>query len=528
MTDRPLVALTLAFAAGIGLAALALPMVVLVLLGFLGLVVLTAWTQRPVWSAAAVLVAFALLGSARYYVVALRAPDDVSRLAPATVTLTGVVCSDVEMTQGRRAVRLTLAAREARRGTAANAQAVPASGYVTARLPVAENGALPRYGDLLIVTGWLAVPGGPRNPGAFDYRGFLARGGVYARLNARRPGDWRRLRGQEATGNPLLRLAFALRQTVMRHAQSALPPVQAGVLNGILLGARGDLPAALNDDFERTGTVHILATAGLHVGMVVGLLIGALRLLRMAQKPALVLALLLLALYATMAGGRPSVVRAALMASVYLLGLLLEREPSLPNALSLAALLLLLINPNNLFDVGFQLSFATVISIVLLMPLAEEALEGVRKSVRGDGLGARWRRRGAETLAVCFFLAVTAQIGAMPLVAYYSNEVSLVSILANTLAVPVITLVIGLGFSAAALGAFAPLLAWPLDRMLSGLLAYIVWIVQGCAALPYATINVSSPPVTLVVGYYAALWAAAWRWQQPARKREGILLRIPH
>ncbi|HZP81911.1 MAG TPA: ComEC/Rec2 family competence protein [Chthonomonadaceae bacterium] len=519
MTDRPLVALALAFAAGIGLAALALPMVILLLLGFLVLAVLTAWTQRPVWSAAAVLVAFALLGSARYCVAALRAPDDVSRLAPSTLTLTGVVCSDVERPQGRRAVQLTLAAREARRGTAANAQAqiIPVSGCVTARLPVAANSELPRYGDLLIVTGWLAVPGGPRNPGGFDYRSFLARGGVYATLNARRPEDWRRLRGQEATGNPFLRQAFALRQTVMRHAQSALPSVQAGVLNGILLGARGDMPHALDDVFERTGTVHILATAGLHVGMVVGLLLGALRLLRVAQKPALVLALLLLALYATMAGGRPSVVRAVIMAGVYLLGMLLEREPSLPNALALAALILLLINPNNLFDVGFQLSFATVISIVLLMPLAEETLEGVRKSVRGDGVGARWLRRGVETLAVCFFLAVTAQIGAMPLVAYYSNEVSLVSILANTLAVPVITLVIGLGFSAAALGAFVPLLAWPLDRALEGLLAYVVWIVQGCAALPYATINVPSPPAALVVGYYAALWSVAWRWQNSAR-----------
>jgi competence protein ComEC len=517
MTDRPLVALTLAFAAGIGLAALALPMIVLLLLGFLVLVVLTAWTHRPVWSAAAVLVAFALLGSARYYITALRAPDDVSRLAPSTLTLTGVVCSDVERPQGWRAVQLTLAAREARRGTAANMQAVLTSGYVTARLPVAANSELPRYGDLLVVTGWLAVPGGPRNPGGFDYRSFLARGGVYATLNARRPEDWRRLRGQEATGNPFLRQAFALRQAVMRHAQSALPSVQAGVLNGILLGARGDLPHALDDVFERTGTVHILATAGLHVGMVVGLLLGALRLFRVALKPALVLALLLLALYATMAGGRPSVVRAVIMAGVYLLGMLLEREPSLPNALSLAALILLLINPNNLFDSGFQLSFATVISIVLLMPLAEETLESVRKSVRGDGIGARGLRRGVETLAVCFFLAVTAQIGAMPLVAYYSNEVSLVSILANTLAVPVITLVIGLGFSAAALGAFAPLLAWPLDRALEGLLAYVVWIVQGCAALPYATINVPSPPAALVVGYYAALWSVAWRWQNSAR-----------
>src|SRR5205823_14956360 len=101
------------------------------------------------------------------------------------------------------------------------------------------------------------------NPGGFDYRAFLERRGIHATLTVRRPEDWRILRTEG--GRPWMRPVFALRRAVLQHAYHALPPLRAAVLNGILLGERGDLPGTLNDDFERTGTVHILATAGLHV-----------------------------------------------------------------------------------------------------------------------------------------------------------------------------------------------------------------------------------------------------------------------
>jgi competence protein ComEC len=529
MADRPLVALTIAFAAGIGLAAFALSLALTLLACFLILAILFVITRRPFWGIWTVLLAFALLGCARYYAAVPLASDDVSRFAPAEVTLTGIVQSDAEVPQAtpasqRRSVLLFLMARQITWGIVETEDAqtqVPVSGNVAVRLPLLpQNRATsvapkeaPRYGDKVGVRGWLERPGGPRNPGAFDYRGYLARSGVYTTLTARRPEDWQIVGGQGETDNPWLRLAFALRQRVLRHFEAALPPERAAVLNGILLGERGDLPGVLNEDFERTGTVHVLATAGLHVGMVIVLLLGLLRLFRIARRPAYVGALLLLALYAAMAGGRPSVVRAVIVASVYLIGVLLEREPNLPNALALAALILLLFNPHNLFDAGFQLSFATVITIVLLMPFAEGTLRRIRQRFRSDRPGMRGIRAGAELLVACFFLSIAAQIGAAPLVAYYYNIVSLVSILANLLIVPIIALVIALGFTAAALAQMTSWLAWPLDRLLNMLTAYIICAVKWCAALPWTSVNVASPSPLLIVAYYAALWGLAWRWR---------------
>ncbi len=530
MSDRPLVALALAFAAGIALASLAGPLVLACLLCLFLLGVGFAITRRPIWGLGVLLLAFALLGAARYYAASWIAPNDISRFAPAVVTVTGTVQSEVEVSRplpraGRQVARLTLAVQSLAwepESESTQRGRLPVSGSVAVRLPLLPHSNparhIPRYGDTLTIYGRLAQPEGPRNPGVLDYRAYLARRGIYAMLTARRPEDWRR--APSSGGNPALRLAFALRRRILGHAQSAHAPTPAGALNGILLGERADLPGALTDDFERTGTVHILATAGLHVGMVVGLLLSLLRFCRVARRPALTLALLSLLLYAVMAGGRPSVVRAAVVAGVYLLGILLEREPDLPNALALAALILLLINPYHLFDPGFQLSFATVITILLLMPLAEEALRGLRREPNGAWPGGRWARSAAAVLATCFCLAVAAQIGAAPLVAYYYNDLSLVSIPANTLVVPVIALILALGFLAAAFGTLAPLLAFPLDWLLSGLLAYVIGVVEWWAALPYASLPLASPSPWLIAGYYGLVWGLAWRWQ--ARRKEEI------
>src|SRR5579871_6527402 len=369
MTHRPLVALVLAFAAGILLAAFALPLVAALLLLWLLLLGLFIATRRRFWAGVVILVAIALLGAARYKVATLVPASDVSHLAPGAVTVMGVVVSDPKVLDDPRSAlpgltRCVLAVRQVR--AYANGRAVQATGSVEIRLPLPANSdppaeispATPLVGDMLRVHGRLETPSGPRNPGGFDYRATLARQGVYAILTARRAEDWQRLPSGGIGGYPWDRLASRLRQGVLARIARLLPPERAAALSGILLGARENLPPDLQDDFERTGTTHILATAGLHVGMIAGLLVLLLRLLRVPMQPRMALTLLALALYASMAGGRPSVTRAALLAGVFLAGYLLEREPDLLNTLALAALILLFWNPQNLFDAGFQLSFA--------------------------------------------------------------------------------------------------------------------------------------------------------------------------
>jgi ComEC/Rec2-related protein len=547
--ERPLVSLTVSVALGVLLVAYSSVFVLFLLGAVLFLAVLFLLTRRSLCLHLLFLLVFALFGGVRYTIAVHVAPDDVSRFAPRFCAITGVVVSDVAV-QAAHHTGLPVSGKfvlEARQLRAEDAN-IAVSGQIEARVPLApatarnlrgarqrggsprglleqtpaldEDYSRPHYGDTLTIHGRLERPPSSRNPGGFDYAALLARRGIYTTLSAHRYDDWQRsanaARWNNSWNPPFMRVALRLREAALKHVRLSHDHERAGVLNGILLGDRGDLPGALNDDFERTGTSHVLATAGLHVGMVVVLLLGFLRLCRIARRPSLLLAFGVLILYAMMAGGRPSVIRAVVMASVVLIGMLLEREPDLPSALALAALLLLGYNPLCLFEAGFQLSFATVISIVLLMPLFEKAIRRAGRIVSDDWPGAKAWRFAVETSATCFFLALTAQLGAAPLIAYYFNDVSLVSVLANTLVVPAIALIIALGFGAACLGTLHPLLALPLDRILDSLLAWVVGVVRACSALPYASVPKESPPAWILIVYYAVLWIGVWQWQRKA------------
>jgi ComEC/Rec2-related protein len=521
LTVRPLVLFMLAFGAGLLAAASATWLIwigVVVLAGMCGMLLST---RRAVWLPYALYTAVGLVGSLDYGFHARIAANDVSSVTPCTITLTGVVESDVEIIQsdpdsGPSTVRVILRATRAELPPSlANPQGrtTPVSGNVELRLrlrsgfqdtSVSQNS--PHYGDTISVRGQLELPAGPRNPGGFDYRTYLAHNGIHATLFAVRPEDWHIISESGENGNPFLTLAYALRRAVLRHARIGFTPERGAVLSGILLGDRTNLPADLREDFERTGTTHILATAGLHVGLVMALLIGLFRTLRLSLRPALVCTLLCLALYIPMTGERVAMTRAAIMALVYLGGMLLEREPYLPNTLSLAALILLVGNPLSLFDAGFQLSFGIVITVAMLSPL----MQRLRKAAPEEALPAGRIRDIGKFLLDIFCIALAAQIGALPLVAYYFHGIPVVGIVANLLIVPIVLPIIALGFLATALAIVTPILAAPLDKALDYLLAYIVTMTHFFSSPDWAMVPIGEFSPILVFAAYTVLWGGAW------------------
>lgn len=503
---RPLVSATLFFAAGILSAAFSpLRWIWPAALGLFTLLYCTS--RRPLWGAVALLSAFAASGAAYYAASARPSTDDLAYWAPDLVTVTGAIASEVEVDSAGSA-RFVLRACSLRRGQSAE---MSAGGFAQTRVPLSEVAAAPAYGESLSIHGRLDLPTEQRNPGAPDYRDYLARKGIYSVLSARRPADWQKLAGP-ASGALLPRLALKVRRSIFQSGQAHLSPVAAAVLNGVLFGSRADLPGRLRDDFERTGTTHILATAGLHVGMVAALLLCTLRGLGVRGRLQPVLLGCGLVLYWLMAGGRPSVTRAVVMALFFLLARLVERDADVFDALTAAAFALLLLNPRDLFDPGFHLSFATVLTLALTLPLAEEWLRRIGPDLRERRIRVRVTRRTLQTGAACFAVAVGAQLGAAPLVAYSFHEVSLVAVPVNMLVVPVLTLVIALGVVGASLGPAGSLVYGPLGL----LLLYVVSVVQWCSALPLAAVPVASPPWAAVALYYALLWGAACRLRQKA------------
>ena len=212
------------------------------------------------------------------------------------------------------------------------------------------------YGDRVSLRGRLQRPRAMRNPGAFDYRAFLAQQDIYGTLFVGKPAQIvsvERLSGHWLYEGVVLPLRRAVRQSIERNLSGA----PAGLLLGVLLGEKRRIPEEVRAAFRSTGLAHALVVSGLHVGMVGGFFFFGFRLLRLADRSSSAATIAALALYALATGAQVPVVRAVLMGAVVLLGRVLRRQGDIYNTLGLAALAILVIWPESPWSLSFQLSF---------------------------------------------------------------------------------------------------------------------------------------------------------------------------
>jgi competence protein ComEC len=361
----------------------------------------------------------------------------------------------------------------------------PATGR--ARLTVV--GPLPPldYGEEVRGTFRLRHPRRFDNPGAFDYPAYLATQDIFLEGWSAEPLEV----APAGRGSPLLAAIFRLRAGLLRRFDAALPPAQAALLKAAVLGDRSGLTPAVSQAFLDSGTYHILAISGLNVSLLAGALFGLFRICRVSRRVAAAAAALLITGYAGLAGAGASVIRAVVMADVYLLAVVLDRRADLLNSLALSALALLWWNPRYLADAGFQLTFLATLGIVLILPRAERALARVPRPLR-------WL---AESVAMT--IAATAMTA--PVLAATFNRLSPVGLLANIPIVPLSGLLTTLGTATGVSfllgpGGIAPLTAasgWVAD-LLVGLAAWF-------AAWPGSSVRVFTPTAGMALVFYAGL-----------------------
>lgn len=499
MRQRPLLTWAAAFAAGIGASALGwLPPAAALCLAAVGAAALL--TRRwPALFPLGLLLLGLSAGSIRLASFQTIAPTDISRWAntPRPLTVTGTVASDPEARPGGRWTFFLRAEQVQTRG-----QRVTVTGEAAVTVSAEAARAITLdYGDRVKLDGLLDTPQAATNPGAFSWRDYLARRAVYAELRAKRPGAVSVLKAPSvfAAPNAFLALAWRVRQAALHALQSSLPPVTAAVLSGILIGRRADLPPALTADFVHTGTVHILASAGLHVGILAFWLERLFQKLTLPRKMQAALLIASLLLYALVCGGRPAVVRAVLMAALYFGAVLFEREPDGPTAIGAAGLIILLLQPTALLEPGFQLSFSTILTLALTMPV----WNAFWRPKLAAGVKPPQLRRAAEWAVDGLGLSLLAQLGAMPVVALSYSEVSLSGGLANGLVVPLLFVLIPLGL--------VGILAWTLWHSLGVLLltgagwgiTLISGIVRGLGEASWSHVSLPPPPLPLVFLFYA-------------------------
>jgi len=296
------------------------------------------------------------------------------------------------------------------------------------------------YGDMLILEGELYKPRLPTNPGQFDYREYLKRNKVYAILSVGQ-GNLVKLISQN-NGNLIVKNIFILKHELKNKLYSLLSKNHAALISAMLLGEREDLPDDIKESFIRSGTMHILAISGLHVGIIALILLGFFRLLRIPIRGSFILTMFFIIFYALLTGARPSVVRATIMACILLFGKLIHREPDIYNSLGLACLIILLYNPLQLYTAGFVLSFVAVLSIAYLTPV----IEGKINDFLGRFLSTSSRFIKYVVRLLSGSLAVW--IGLFPIIWNFFNIISPVTIIANLIIIPLsfIILIVSMAF----------------------------------------------------------------------------------
>lgn len=331
----------------------------------------------------------------------------------------------------------------------------------TATLLVRWRGE-PQFGDEFRFFGIAEPISPPRNPGEFDMRSYLARRDVRRTLFVRYAEDGVFI--QHGGGNPILRAAQASRawmQKILCRSLEDSPGVQ-NFVSGIALGLRHQTPEDIEEPFQQTGTLHLFAVAGLHVGIVAQLLWILAAVGRLSRKWAARLIIPLLLFYAAVTGLHVSSVRAAAMSSILLGGFFFERKVFTLNSLAAAAFFFLSWNTNELFSTGFQLSFVVVGSIILL---ADPLFQFLRHLAAADPFLPRnllsWPRRlyGVSFEYICRggSVSLAAWLGSLPLILWYFHLVTPISLIANLVVVPIAFFILAIAMLSLL---SAPLLDW--------------------------------------------------------------------
>ncbi len=424
-------------------------------------------------------------------------PSDLKRALPGAsrlVELTGTVRTGPDLPIRGRSL-LTLAVD------------LPEEGRVRVAIPAGSP--LPHPGDRISVVGRLSLPRQALNPGERDTRELLGAKGISHLLSAPSPYSLR-IRKRAPWWHPgaLVHLARRRAEKTLR----GLPDRRArGLLTALLLGRREGVDPALVDAFRRTGTTHFLAISGLHIGILAGtlwLLLAPLPVSRRLTAPSVAMLVLL---YAALTGARPPVLRASLITALIAGGVVLRR-PVRPLHLLAFALLTILASAHRSVDsAGVQLSFVAVLAILTLSKKFElglferwilmEKFSVPREHFLPIRLGRRYLRKSLP-------VALAAWFATAPLILYHFGSLSILTVPANLLVLPLVSLLLPAGFLYCVSGFSGPAV------VLTDLLARTVELL---ARIPAASFTFPAPPVVALSAWYVALLAL---WRRPAIGRK--------
>ncbi len=404
---------------------------------------------------------------------------------------------------------------------------IPVSGNIRLVIPSDLNF---QYGDFIRFHTSLKKIQSFQNPGGFDYERYMNLHGIYATGFVANNSQIVLLRQNTASGIRLKLETFRLYLKRIIYQNASTP--QREIIEAMTIGNQKAIPAAVRDNFNKTGTSHILSINGLHIGIIaasafffVFLVLKSSEYLMLRFniiKLAMVAAFLMVLISAFIAGMEIPVQRSTLMALIFLIALIGGRQKDLYNTLILAALIILVISPEALFDSSFQLSFMAVLALIYIIPRFRDF------SIKQLELLPLWGQSIIRYIYLSAIVCSAVTIGTLPLIIFYSNRVSSITIIANLILVPLLgTLVLTISMFFILSAFLSPAIAGYLIKLASFFVQISVNIINKLAALPWSSFNCITPNIVEIAVFYLFIFLLIQFIDERKKRKthKGFLLR---
>ena len=343
------------------------------------------------------------------------------------------------------------------------------------------------YGDIVCLSGKLNRPEKPVFPYIFDYNLYLQRENIYTIFYQQN--------FEFITKNPnkIKQFSLKIKSNIESKTDKFFKEPISSVLKSMITGNKFAIDKDIKEDFINTGLIHILVISGLHIGFCAAIFIFIFKLLGLKLNYVYVLTIPTLFFYVLLTGANPPAIRAAIMATCLLVSLILNREPLVYNALALAALIILIFNPQSLFTASFQLSFFATIGILYLYPKFNICFGKIKNKY----IEYIWN-------IVC--VTLSAQIALIPLLVFYFGKISAISFILNLMIVPIIPIIICLFFSFYMLTFVSYYISLSISFILTYLLKFILYIINYSSNLEYSVAFFAVPSIVMIILYYFAIY----------------------
>ena len=336
-----------------------------------------------------------------------------------------------------------------------------------------------KYGDKIELVGNFKLAQERRNPGGFDYRFYLKTKKIYGIVTTK---NTKKLK--ENNVNIISMIANKTANVIKNQSKKLLKNKEACLLIGLLIGDTDEIDEETKEDFRNSNLTHMLAVSGLHVSYVLLGVNYIITKVKIHKKLSKIIVMLLILFFILVTGATPSVLRAGTMTIYLIIGCIFYRRISVFSSLNLSLLVIIIMNPYCLFDVGLQLSYAGTIGIVYLYPIIKEKIYNKANSI---------------------LITISANIVIIPIMLYNFNTISLTFFISNLLAGPIIGIIIILGFSIIIIS----LIFFPIANIFSKILNLLIILflntAKACANLPLSKIFIITPTLKYIFLYYCLL-----------------------